>query len=1201
MCSEIVLAAPTRKAPIKIVPKTASKQVVKKVKPQFPRLSDPDKQEDLQEEYGHILEQAGEWSNIATYLQTYLQAGFTTQPFFTFSHPTNFIMEGKDEPGSVFYEKWTEKFQQLNAKSIKNNIFIDGDVASFALESLEVDVKFDYGSDVPEENIEGITKTFRKIFPEWSIPTAIQRNDDDGMAVMLVKKPYMTDFESSEEVMDIRFDVAVPPNRGYIPEDTDYDSDSGETAAIKKTLSVRFRLAPMQTPATVVGAEDRIMTSHVQSATAHTRIFIDAKIEIPLEMALWMTHAKTREEFIPALAVNHLKGVVKEGGAEGEWQRVMSMETINDHNAKVQKEYNYIPKRRTNKDGFTITSSCAIMYIPDNVNPAAYNNLLRSLYDQETGEIKSVKKVPELASIPVNVDWMNDTYSYTNSDGELIHERIRGSIPLDDVTIGRYLRHDISEPFGAINSDNEEYMHNAKEMLDMFLRMGAAACVQLDLYKRYAENPDYVLRSFSGLYNTICVMYPNKTVGQVFSANAEPAEGVRDASLYTRVFAEYCRAISDNIMNIHGSSVNTLAVSKFLFHLFGYYATSSEDYRKIFHDARRKNNTIGEMDRIPGDNFKLPALPGVKSLMYHQAQIAEFTANDPELITLDVQPGGGKTLSTIVSIVQYKMKNPNKRVGLIVPDILVKEWYTSITNFSQNQINCFPLTTDIIEKMVGNMKLDRSKVLAYLQKAPANTIFVVGMNLLTLKRDVFDRSKKLPYIQYGDSIVEVYPNTLFMRQLKLDKLFIDESQRAKNESTTIARSIRQVRSEVEGGGILSGTLVGNIGTDLVSQFALNHPMILRNHDQFINRYGIIENGKFIDFKKDSNVLLRNDSQAYTLWLQKTRADWAYVLPKIMTQYYECTLTPNQQKWNNTLIDEAVEEILKDPQIRKLLESAEDDDAAQAKLENAIKAHLARVEIFINAPDERPNPLKTGKPALFFADTQGIEPKDLVSPKVAYMNRIVYHHFNGGEFVAPDGSKPLVNGRPVVFKKQKAKVIIFCYHKAVTEHVFRHFKVPGINAVKYQAGDDSVITRFKEDPNVHVLIASENSLREGLNLQVASRVIRVETLWTDGAEEQAISRVMRPDVEDKYQRTEINVDTLLMLNTMEVAKRARLISKIVSNRRIKSFDEKFHKYLDDHNIRDLKIIRMDLKNIRVLFNSRMSLHQYYDAQSAIESW
>lgn len=150
--------------------------------------------------------------------------------------------------------------------------------------------------------------------------------------------------------------------------------------------------------------------------------------------------------------------------------------------------------------------------------------------------------------------------------------------------------------------------------------------------------------------------------------------------------------------------------------------------------------------------------------------------------------------------------------------------------------------------------------------------------------------------------------------------------------------------------------------------------------------------------------------------------------------------------------------------------------------------------------------------------------------------------------------------PEIWKKEpKGKIIIFVRYKDSVETIYESLpeeyrnvavRFSGNHARKYND-----LERFKKDDKVQILIAVENGLAEGHNLQIASRIIRVELPWGPGELEQSASRIFRPDPKGASQgeiyRDVINLDWVITDRTMEVAKMGRLISKIFAKTR---FDE-----------------------------------------------
>ena len=109
--------------------------------------------------------------------------------------------------------------------------------------------------------------------------------------------------------------------------------------------------------------------------------------------------------------------------------------------------------------------------------------------------------------------------------------------------------------------------------------------------------------------------------------------------------------------------------------------------------------------------------------------------------------------------------------------------------------------------------------------------------------------------------------------------------------------------------------------------------------------------------------------------------------------------------------------------------------------------------------------------------------------------------------------------------------------------------------------------FKTNPDRKILIANEQGMSEGHNLQIASRIIRAESPWGPGALSQTNARVFRPDPkgaiaaskgEGEMVRDVIYLDWVLANNTMEVPKLARVISKSFGITRFTEADNPLYK-------------------------------------------
>ena len=122
--------------------------------------------------------------------------------------------------------------------------------------------------------------------------------------------------------------------------------------------------------------------------------------------------------------------------------------------------------------------------------------------------------------------------------------------------------------------------------------------------------------------------------------------------------------------------------------------------------------------------------------------------------------------------------------------------------------------------------------------------------------------------------------------------------------------------------------------------------------------------------------------------------------------------------------------------------------------------------------------------------------------------------------------------------------------------------------------------------VQIFIANEQAITEGHNLQMASRMVRVEMPWAPGDLDQSSARIFRPDPSGKFARDFINLDWVIGNGTLEVAKLGCLVSKILTKAQFDEADNDF-KATDadgnefgygDLNKANLPTIKMSLKNI-----------------------
>ncbi|MGL5013386.1 MAG: helicase-related protein [Bacteroidales bacterium] len=161
-------------------------------------------------------------------------------------------------------------------------------------------------------------------------------------------------------------------------------------------------------------------------------------------------------------------------------------------------------------------------------------------------------------------------------------------------------------------------------------------------------------------------------------------------------------------------------------------------------------------------------------------------------------------------------------------------------------------------------------------------------------------------------------------------------------------------------------------------------------------------------------------------------------------------------------------------------------------------------------------------------------------------------------------------------EKRGKVIIFCRYTRCVDAVFNALperyksRARRFHGEVGQYGENKWknLDAFATDPDVDILVANEQAISEGHNLQMGSRNIRVDTPWSPGEADQSAARIFRPDpsaakVENgkpgDMAREVIYTDWIMTEGTTEVAKVARLMWKTVD--KVK-FDEKGNSRYDD---------------------------------------
>jgi hypothetical protein len=174
--------------------------------------------------------------------------------------------------------------------------------------------------------------------------------------------------------------------------------------------------------------------------------------------------------------------------------------------------------------------------------------------------------------------------------------------------------------------------------------------------------------------------------------------------------------------------------------------------------------------------------------------------------------------------------------------------------------------------------------------------------------------------------------------------------------------------------------------------------------------------------------------------------------------------------------------------------------------------------------------------------------DKISPKVAKVDELLDAHFA---------------------KTPKEKVLVLTQHVDVASHVVFHSKHKN-KMIFYRGGMKDELVKFKTDKKTMVLVGVDKSLKYGHNLQVASRMIRLDVHWTPGDMDQVLARIYRP-TKGTDKREAVHIDWVIGDGTVDVLKFRRTIRKMVINAKATGI-------IEEDEIVDRRVITVNETNL-----------------------
>ena len=602
----------------------------------------------------------------------------------------------------------------------------------------------------------------------------------------------------------------------------------------------------------------------------------------------------------------------------------------------------------------------------------------------------------------------------------------------------------------------------------------------------------------NGIREYVNINHPD--VGIAFLSNAAhtptPKDFIRDATITTS--EEKAREILDGCANWmrtkYASELiphplrrySALAIIKLMAEYVGKVTALEEEIQKKIESMQEA--TVADMPKLPGN------LRDDLEFWPHQAEVIAKADRSDESIGFDVSTGGGKTLLILCHILNEMQKGNIKRPLIVMPKNLVSQWFDQIHYFTNSTVNVIVMDTETMKKWGEEAMGD------LIESAPINTIY-----LSTYSWIVLDNKKST----IGGQKAYYFPKVDFIKKYAFDSIFSDESHNFKNATTDTHQAMIQLGQLARRKGIATGTITPNKQSDIVGQTAFLDPALFGTKKDFEDEF--LVDAKAGVFDTGAEAIIQERLRSIGI-ITKTRKDWFYTLPKINDNFHMVHLSERQR----VLYDSLITDIVNDYNQSKDFKDQWTEFMLDPESEHIPATFLARlhlIESFSSDPAASP-----------FGIDGLLDGDDLISPKLPKVLEILEDHFSK----TPDD-------KVLIFNQYKEKVI---------DHFYDNLGPFQKMAKLYRGGLAKNLDAFKNDPKIKILVACDKSIKEGQNLQMASRMIRLDVHWSPGDLDQVIARIYRllKGVEREY----INIDWVLCDNTIDILKFRRTIRKLVLN-------------------------------------------------------
>lgn len=693
------------------------------------------------------------------------------------------------------------------------------------------------------------------------------------------------------------------------------------------------------------------------------------------------------------------------------------------------------------------------------------------------------------------------------------------------------------------------------------------------------------------------------------------------------------------------------------------------DAINILEHAAELSEGTKEDTSVRADDIRVPGVvegPNGPKFFPHQVKTHGSLRRRPRDAILDIAPGGGKTmlgLSDAAACVR-EMDELGVKIKplLIAPDNLVGNWCDDMKKLTGNNWNMIPLTGAIWNRW------GEDKLTEMMDNLPPNTMVVAGLHFLKSKQQSVVIGTHTAKISNTLEFVRRWGfNYIILDESHRAKSTKSQFHYVVKQLMT-SSIVKYVRLAT--GTLISDRVVDVVGqTALFSAHVFRTEEDFKQDNGMVDENGKVIRGMYSeDAPSVAREKLSHHASVITLkrkewaFMLPTPVETfvAATLEFSMEEVESGKITQKEyeqaqlhQKLYDTVLEitmENIEELMKqasssdedgdgddndDNPDRLNFEMDEEQDEL-AKVNSAmLQTHIARLEQVLTAPHH--DPLVAEQPDQF----SGFE--GFVSAKVRAVVDQIDEHYNipawskgmaikeldlvsheGQQYIARKQAKdnperkslgtsdvPPSEDREVWKIEPEGKVLIFCRYVPTVDAIYEALpeKYKSVASRYHGRIKDRLanLEALKTDPKMQILCATEMSLNTGHNLQMCSRLIRVESPWAPGDLDQAEARVFRPDPAaakslaagnkpGELYRDIIFLDWVMANGTLDVAKMGRLIAKMVEKNQFDEHNNPRYDALREHH---LEPISMGLETIRATPNLDQ-ISDYTDAYQQLNS-